>query len=176
MRFTEYCINIFCWLGNRYLVIMKNLIYLTLTFLTETTGLLVAWNRSLLGWQHDFYNAGPVTTHVFRKGTWSAALKVDFLFKIASITLPQVRPWFAKWCSSAQIARKCNRRDHTSSSFQLWEVVFKCPYRKEVYVKHPKGKGNISIEKGIRSKGKCRSSAHFQPIWELTKVSVGFPN
>ncbi len=26
-------------------------------------------------------------------------------------------------------------------------------------------KGNISIEKGIRSKVKCRSSAHFPPIW-----------
>ncbi len=32
-------------------------------------------------------------------------------------------------------------------------------------MKHPKEKGNISIEKGIRSKVRCRSSAHFQPIW-----------
>ncbi len=30
---------------------------------------------------------------------------------------------------------------------------------------HPKRKGNISIEKGIRSKVKCRSSAHFPSIW-----------
>ena len=28
------------------------------------------------------------------------------------------------------------------SKFQLREVVFKCPYPKEVYLKHPKGKGN----------------------------------
>ncbi len=66
---------------------------------------------------------------------------------------------FGKRCSSVHIARKCNERDHTSSSFQLWEMVLKCPYRKEVYLKHPKRKGNISLEKGIRSKEKCRSSA-----------------
>ncbi len=50
------------------------------------------------------------TSHVVRKGIWSAELQVDFLS--ASITLPQVCPWFApsnfgKWCSSAHIARKC---------------------------------------------------------------------
>ncbi len=55
----------------------------------------------------------------------------------------------------------------TSFSFQLWEVVYRCPYRKEVYLKHPKWKGNISIEKGIRSKVKCISSAHFPSIWEV---------
>ena len=58
-----------------------------------------------------------------------------------------------------------NRGDHTSSSFQLWEVVLKCPYRQEVYSKYPKRKGNVSIKKGIRSKVKCRSSAHLIPIW-----------
>ncbi len=40
-------------------------------------------------------------------------------------------------------------------------------------MKHPKGKGNISIEKGIRSKVKCRPSAHFPPIWAIIDVFVG---
>ena len=51
-----------------------------------------------------------------------------------------------------------------------FDHVFKCPYRKEVYLKHPKSKGNINIEKGIRSKVKCRSSAHFPPICDATRV------
>ncbi len=36
------------------------------------------------------------------------------------------------------------------------------------FLKHPKRKGNKSIEKGIRSKVKCRSSAHIPPIWADT--------
>ena len=31
---------------------------------------------------------------------------------------------------------------------------------------------DISIEKGIRSKVKCRSSAHFPPIWESMAVML----
>ncbi len=65
------------------------------------------------------------------------------------------------------------------TSFLLQSHFHKCAldlhfidvgFIKEVYLKHPKRKGYVSIEKGIRSKVKCtcRSSAHFPPIWEGT--------
>ncbi len=48
------------------------------------------WNSDASSWRPNWC----VQTHVVRKGTWSAALKRDFL--LASITLPQVCPWFSQ--------------------------------------------------------------------------------
>ena len=66
------------------------------------------------------------------------------------------------------------RPRHIGLAYHIWEVVFKCPYRKEVYLKHSKRKGNISIEKGIRSKVKCRSSAHFPSIWGGSQTAMRY--
>ncbi len=60
------------------------------------------------------------------------------------------------------------------TSFQLQSHFHKCAL--DLHLKHPKGKGNISIEKGIRSKVKCRSSAHFPSIWGVkSSPNIIFP-